>query len=40
MRKEKQERITVKNRAIAIAKKQAIANKKAAKNRVLNKKGI
>ena len=40
MKKEKQERITVENRAIAVAKKQAIADEKAAKNRSLNKKGV
>jgi hypothetical protein len=40
MRKEERERITVKKRAIAIAKKQAIADEKAAKNRSPNKKGV
>jgi hypothetical protein len=40
MKKVKQERITVKNRAIVVAKKQVIANEKAAKNRSPNKKGI
>jgi hypothetical protein len=40
MRKEERERITVKKRAIAIAKKQAIVDEKAAKNRSPNKKGV
>ena len=40
IRKEEQERIIVKKRAIAIAKKQVIANKKVAKNRSPNKKGV
>jgi hypothetical protein len=40
MKKVKQERITVKNRAIVVAKKQVIANEKVAKNRSPNKKGI
>ena len=40
MRKEERERIIVKKRAIAIAKKQAIANEKAAKNRSPNRKGV
>jgi hypothetical protein len=40
MRKEEREKITAKKRAIVVAKKQAIADKKAAKNRFPNKKGI
>ena len=40
IKKEEQERIIVENRAIAIAKKQVIADEKAAKNRSPNKKGI
>ena len=40
MRKEERERITVEKRAIVVAKKQAIADKKAAKNRSPNKKGV
>jgi hypothetical protein len=40
IRKVEQERITIKNKAIAIAKKQVIANKKVAKNRSPNKKGV
>jgi hypothetical protein len=40
IKKEERERITVEKRAIAIAKKQAIADKKAAKNRSPNRKGV
>jgi hypothetical protein len=40
MKKVKQERIIVKNKAIVIAKKQVIADEKAAKNRSPNRKGV
>ena len=40
MKKVKQERITVENKAIIIAKKQVIVDEKVAKNRSSNKKGI
>jgi hypothetical protein len=40
MRKEEQEKIIVENKAIAVAKKQAIANEKVAKNRSPNRKGV
>jgi hypothetical protein len=40
MRKEERERITAKKRAIAVAKKQAIADEKAAKNQSPNRKGV
>ena len=40
MKKEERERITVEKRAIAVAKKQVIANEKVAKNRSSNRKGV
>jgi hypothetical protein len=40
MRKEERERIIIKKKAIIVAKKQAIANEKVAKNRSPNKKGV
>ena len=40
IKKEERERIIVKKRAIVVAKKQALANEKVAKNRSPNKKGV
>jgi hypothetical protein len=40
MKKEERERITIKKRAIVVAKKQVIVNEKVAKNQSSNKKGI